>query len=308
MTVKWATLGLLLVLVASFAWLVNGRSETAVRLDYELLSWLRSRATVVALPIRKIGKIGLFLNPDDPVVTKLIVRWQTWEPNETRWFVDSVRPGDTVVDIGANIGYYTVIAGKLVGDAGRVYAFEPDPVAFELLLRNVALNGLHNVVAEQKAVSNENGAIRLYLSDENKGDHRIFETKGEERESIEVEAVRLDDYFADYTGHIGFLKIDTQGAEGAIVEGMGGLLERHPEAVLAIEFFPSALTSFGYDAKQLLETFQTQGFGFYDLGTWRPQPLRSVRPEELLVQHTVENGGYTNLYTTRGRLPAGAAP
>ena len=84
-----------------------------------------------------------------------------WEETETHWFVQSIRPGDVVVDLGANVGYYTILRGKLVGEIGRVYAFEPDPVGFEILRRNVRLNGLHNVVLEQKAVSSKPGLIHL---------------------------------------------------------------------------------------------------------------------------------------------------
>jgi FkbM family methyltransferase len=233
------------------------------------------------------------------------MRLRAWEPNETHWFVNSLRRGDTVLDIGANVGYYTVIAAKLVGESGRVYAFDPDPSSFSLLKRNVRLNGLQNVVLEQKAVSNESGSIRLYLADENKGDHRIFETS-EARQFVEVEAVTLDEYFEDYAGRIDFVKIDTQGAEAAIVEGMRGLLEKNPEVVMAVEFDPSALDAFGYEAAAFLDGLGNSGFRFYDLGEWSMVgPLKKVAAAALLRRFTVENEQFTNLLLTRGRMPRG---
>ncbi len=89
-----------------------------------------------------------------------------------------------------------------------------------MLQKNVRLNGLTNVTLEQKAVSNAPGELELYLATENKGDHRIFQARGESRESVTVEAVVLDEYFKGRESEINFIKVDTQGAEGVIVEGM----------------------------------------------------------------------------------------
>ena len=76
----------------------------------------------------------------------------TYEPEETRLFRSKCRPGDTVIDVGANVGWYTVIASKLVGKKGRVIAFEPEPVNFAILKKNVLANGCENVILELKAL------------------------------------------------------------------------------------------------------------------------------------------------------------
>jgi hypothetical protein len=86
------------------------------------------------------------------------------EPLETGLVKEKIKKGDVVLDIGANIGYYTLIFAKLVGEEGKVFAFEPEPTNFSLLEKNVEINGYKNVVLIQKAVSNETGKIRLYLS------------------------------------------------------------------------------------------------------------------------------------------------
>ena len=83
-----------------------------------------------------------------------------------------------------------------------------------------------NVVLERKALSNRKGTLKLFISDDNKGDHRIYQPEGESCPSVDVEAVRLDEYFKDQNERpIDVLKMDTQGAEGLILEGMTGLLE-----------------------------------------------------------------------------------
>ena len=153
-----------------------------------------------------------------------------WDGRD-RLVLRTVKPGDMIVDAGANFGYYTIIGSRLVGDKGKVYAFEPDPTNFELLQKNVRLNGLtNNVVLERKALSNRKGTLKLFIADQNKGDHRIYQPVGESRRSIDVEAVRLDGYFKDHQRGIDVLKSDTQGAEGVILEGMTGLLEGRPTA------------------------------------------------------------------------------
>ncbi len=281
----------------------DAKADTAGRATLEKQFPGQTEADVtVALRIGRAGEIKMFLNPDDPMVTKRLVEERTWEPNETHWFLKTVKQGDVVVDVGANVGYYTLIAGKLVGDSGKVYAFEPDPVAFGLLQRNVALNGLNNVVLEQKAVSNKAGSIRLFLSEENKGDHRIFES-GEERRSIPIEAVALDDYFQGDTRKIDFVKVDTQGAEAAIIDGMEQLIRENEQITLVVEFWPHALKQFGRDSDEFLAKLESFAFHFFSLGIWgSPSPLRLVEPAELSAKLTVENERFTNLLLTR-QLP-----
>ena len=101
--------------------------------------------------------IKMYLDPTDKVITPTMLVLGNWEPSETSWFLRVVKPGDTFVDVGANAGYYTIIGSRLVGEKGKVYAFEPEPAMFALLEKNVRLNGLTNVVLERKALSNKQG-------------------------------------------------------------------------------------------------------------------------------------------------------
>ena len=128
---------------------------------------------------------------------------------------DHVKAEMTVLDVGCGKGYFSLAIARMVGPTGRVIAFEPDPESFALLQKNVAANGYANVVLEQKALSNEPGSLKLYLAEENLGDHRIYPVG--EREFVEVEAVTLDDYLAEKGGRVDFIKVDTQGAEGVIL-------------------------------------------------------------------------------------------
>jgi len=86
------------------------------------------------------------------------------------------------------------------------------------LKKNVEINGYKNVELVQRAVSNKTGKIKLYLCEDNTGDHRIYDLH-DERKSIEIEAIRLDDYFKNYNGAVDFIKMDIQGAEGGQFKG-----------------------------------------------------------------------------------------
>ena len=93
----------------------------------------------------------MYFAPGDRGLASYITEFGVWEPNETKWLVRSVRPGDIVVDICANIGYETTRAAALVGETGRVYAFEPDPLNFEILQRNVEENGWTSLRSTRRA-------------------------------------------------------------------------------------------------------------------------------------------------------------
>jgi FkbM family methyltransferase len=292
---------LLLATALSICWgaassAADGSPDQQLEREFQLA--LKEKRAVT-LDMGRAGEIKMFLNPDDPAVSGRILNERIWEPKETYWYIRVIEEGDTVVDIGANIGYYTLLGGALVGEKGRVFAFEPDPVAFRILERNVRLNGLTNVVLEQKAVSNEHGSIRLYLAAENKGDHKIYETE-ESRESIEIEAVSLDDYFNSYEGSIDFVKIDTQGAEGAIIEGMGRIIKANDDILMVVEFWPFGLHGFGYDSDKLLKNLDDFGFEFFNLGVWgKPSRLMRTDIPRLSSYHTVENKNFTNLFLAK---------
>jgi FkbM family methyltransferase len=254
------------------------------------------------LKIEGMPKLKLYLDPNDQVMTPTILVLGHWEMAETAQFIRVVKPGDTIVDAGANVGYYTVIGSRLVGERGKVYAFEPEPKNFALLQKNVSLNGLANVILEQKALSNRKGILKLFIAGDNKGDHRIYQPHGESRPSVDVEAVRLDDYFKDYPRGIDVLKTDTQGAEGVILEGMTGLLERPTDGpTIFMEFWPHGLKGMGTDAGALLKMLESYNYKFYEFDPKDSSGLRPVETADLLVAHPVDDfNSQTDLMAVRG--------
>jgi FkbM family methyltransferase len=295
------TIAGVLVVVALLAFRSWLGTSGGLAVRHRLQSWVKPLAAVTTIEVEGVGTLPMFLNPDDAVITPWFLSGRPWEATETHWFIRALRPGDTVVDVGANIGYYTLVGARIVGETGRVYAFEPDPLAFEILERNVRLNRLENVVLEQKAVSNAPGTLRLFLAELNKGDHRIYQPEGEQRPYVEVDAVALDEYLGDRA--VDFIKVDTQGAEALILEGMERLVRNSESLVLALEYSPRHLIGLGSSPEQMLDRIESLDLRLFDLGMGgtRVRPLRSVTPAQLLRRFGPRSELFTNLLLVKGR-------
>jgi FkbM family methyltransferase len=239
-----------------------------------------------------------------------------WEPVTTEFARREIKPGDVVLDIGAHIGYFTLIFARLVGERGRVFAFEPDPTNYALLEKNVKANGYTNVTLVQKAVSDKSERIKLFSDRAQDGRQSIIEF-GDDCKGIEVESVRLDDFFRDYSGPIDFVKMDIEGAEPTAIEGMTRLLGRNEHVKLMTEFLPSGLRRSGVNPSDYLELLGEHGFepvGYLDDLNGRSESLDPARLIEGLDPETDQfvAGTYpspsVNLFYVKGGRRAEALP
>ena len=160
---------------------------------------------------------------------------------------------------GANIGYFTLIAASLVGKQGHVYAFEPDPDNYRLLQKNCTHNFLQsNVHAVQGGLSNRDCAGRLYLSEDNLGDHQIY-ASGTVREQLDITLYEGADYLRRRREHdqfetIDLIKVDTQGSEFEVMLGLMPLLQELPVVpAILIELTPFSLRQAGSSGRALIE-------------------------------------------------------
>lgn len=237
----------------------------------------------------KIDGHVLFIDQDDSLA--LTVNG-IYEPEETNLLKQIIKPGNVVLDLGANIGYFTLLFARLVGPNGKVYAFEPHPTTYSLLKKNIQANGYGNVTSYQKAVSNRSGELVLYVDKFSNVDHRIYpsETRTEE---IRIETVRLDDFFPNLS-LVNFIKVDTQGAEALILSGMKNLLQRNKECTLLMEFWPYGLKEIGSDPEAFYDALRSLGFSVFDID--QPSGLeQQVTLAELLERYPVESRKHTNL-------------
>lgn len=141
-----------------------------------------------------------------------------YEPYETSLFLSRIKRGDTVCDVGAHVGYYTLLGSKSVGDHGRIFAFEPVPDNQSLLQQNLTDNGCTNATLVPHAVSDSLGITKLTINPLSSGDHSI--AKNQSGKTIDVSTTTIDAYVAATKYKPSLVKIDVEGAELLVFAGM----------------------------------------------------------------------------------------
>ena len=237
----------------------------------------------------------MFLDKND----SLKISIYPYAKSQTDFFKKNIQKGDVVLDLGANIGYFTCLFADLVGPTGKVFAFEPEENNFQLLKKNVAVNGYDNVILEQKAVSNKTEKIKMFIATSPK-DHRIYDPL-DDRESTDIDCVTLDDYFKNFDEDISFVKSNVQGADFGVFQGMNSILKKqNSNIVLALEFSPAMLQGFGSNPEEFIDLIFKNNFKLFDLNPYKK--IFSVTKKQLLNEYTIENKKkYTRRY---GRIEA----
>lgn len=186
-----------------------------------------------------------------------------------------VRPGMVCMDVGANIGIYSVEMSRATGPAGRVISFEPDPLLFASLRENTANPPGGSITCHCLALSDKTGTAHLVSGGYNSGDNHLIAGGGE---GTEVPVSRLD---AMAPGPVDFIKIDVQGWEPCVLGGMTGILTNQPKPVrLLMEFWPAGLARAGFEPRVFLEELRQNGW--LDAGTGVPLEI-SASLESLLT-------------------------
>ena len=197
---------------------------------------------------------GLFIRPLGLSAVEVgIIRRGMFEPETVHAFAALLAPGMTVLDIGANVGLFTLVAAHRVGPTGRVHAFEPTPELAAHILRNLELNGLENVAVNPIAVSDAAGHAMLHLVEpDDPGENSIVNPSPGAR-TLEVPTVTLDGYIAEHdVGRVDVIKIDIEGAEMPALRGARDLLSGDDSPVLVLEFHPTTLAYSGHSPDDML--------------------------------------------------------
>ncbi len=245
----------------------------------------------VSIILTEIHGNKMYLYAHDRSVTPSLLKNGIYEKYTTEVFKSSIKADMTVVDIGANIGYFTLIAAKLVGPAGKVYAFEPEPHNYELLTKNVLINHYDNIASIPKAVSNKTGEAELFVDRINLGGHSLSEdTVLEKAGYLKIEAVTLDDFFGKTVGNLAIdvMKIDAEGAEGIILEGAEKVLKH--DLKIFMEFLPRGLKNMGTDPLGLLRRLQGLGFKINIIDELN-RCVRQEEPTKIIELCVTQEGG-----------------
>jgi FkbM family methyltransferase len=222
---------------------------------------------------------------------------QSYETYTVQLFQNAVRPGATVLDLGANIGYFSLVAAEKAGAQGSVYAFEPGPENLEVLKRNIEINGFANIRVVPKAVGEESKTVMLHLAADS-DQHSLFVppmvgTKG----TIAVECIALDDFLDGVTPDV--VKMDIEGNELRALDGMRETVAMSKSLVMFVELNPVCLRGAHAQARDLVLKLRGLGFelGFIDEDA---RAVGSVTDDYLRAIERRPPGWFANLYCTKG--------
>ncbi len=206
--------------------------------------------------------LTIYLDPRESLAEKV----RSKEPESTALIKKYLLPGDIFVDVGASIGWYTLHAAKIVGEHGKVYAFEPEPNSFGLLKKNVDANGFQNAVLRQAAVCDRHGKVKLYvpgnawfwssLEDPRNDYKRNIEANFSDKEDktvyeYEVESIRLDDVLP---AKVDFMKIDVEADRitNRAFDGTVETIRRNSNLKLLIE----------HPTEKIIKTLKSLGYSY----------------------------------------------
>ena len=199
----------------------------------------------------------------------------TWEPYTTELFQNALKPGSTVLDIGAHHGYFSLLAAKCVGPEGMIYAFEPAPENFKILKRNIELNHLTNVIPINKAVSDKSTTLPFYFRRQTGVTGSLFATQQSDENTVPVECVTIDEHLDGKS--VDVVKMDIEGAEATALIGMEDTLSRSNDIVLFVEINSDCLLQAGVTPDGLLNQLDKAGFKCLDIDEIG-ETLRPVNP------------------------------
>lgn len=181
------------------------------------------------------------------------------DPFEIEQFRKDIQPGMTVIDIGANIGYYTVIAAYHVGTQGQVLSFEPEQNNFDLLQKNIKANNFTWAKAYKTALSDTSGSRSLFLADSHTGIYS-FANNRNSKHHIQVITNTLDNYLEkEKVNKVDIIKMDIEGGEMLAIDGMKKTITNNPRLILFVEFYPQAIERLGRKPIELLEKINALG-------------------------------------------------
>jgi len=196
-----------------------------------------------------------------------------YEPKETELVKREVKKGNIVIDVGASIGYYTLLLSRLVGNSGKVFAFEPFENRIEILKQNIDINDYSNITIEKKIISDKIGSINLNEKNFN--------------------STTLDDYFKNRK--IDFIKVDVDGFEKKVTDGMLRVLENNQNIKLMMEYYPPGLEKFSGNPTDFPKKLELFGFEIFDI----PQNMKKVVADDLAKMYPNSQNEYTNLFFLR---------
>lgn len=238
-----------------------------------------------------------YLDPTDFSVSKEISDGD-YEALEIETAKNMIRRADTIVDIGANIGYFTVHFCEWA-PLGHVYAFEPNAPTFAILKKNVETRRFKNVSLYQAGLDTEEGSGTLYVNQYNKGDNRAYPSFG--AEGIGIKMTTLDAVIP--VGKVvDLIKIDIQGYEVRALFGMKRVLSESPNLKMLVECSPKLLRRAGSSAEEFFSLLEENDMS-WNMFDNASHHLVAISKQEYIDRFPAEKDDYGNLLCWKGGMP-----
>ncbi len=236
---------------------INKKKETL-----EEKNWNKKfiKNTSIVFEIEKGLSINLY---KDSVLSRLI--FEGFEKDEIEFMTKVLREGDTLIDIGANIGLFSLIGSKIVGNSGRVISFEPSPITYARITENIKLNNFENIDARNIGLSDKQGKLTLNISENGFDAWNSFAGGNDDKfqKVVEVDVSTLDEELKNTDkNNISFIKIDVEGWEKFVLEGGKEILQNYTPTVM-IEFTESNTFSAGYFVQDLYDIMVNLNYKWY---------------------------------------------
>lgn len=265
----------------------------------------------------------MVLDEKDVDVSKQIKEhgWYVDEQFDLEVFQKHLKAGMTLVDLGANVGFYTFLGRSLIGKGGRVFSFEPFPRNAGLIRAGIRENGYDNVILVEAAVADRKGKAPFYLSPDANSEHSLlnldfkypdidnYKMDAKPERAIEIDVLTLDSFFEETVGDfkVDFIKMDIEGSEYRAINGMRKIIQNNRDLTMLMEFWPNGFVKGDKDPYGFLKTLTDLGFAIniidsidkkiYPIGIEELKGLESSRSKDPRLQNAVMQtwGWYTNL-------------
>jgi len=228
-----------------------------------------------------------FVDPDDLIITPQMIVYRQWEASLSEFVSRLCTPDTIMVDVGANFGYFTCLAGTLIGPhgSGRVFAFEPNPKLARLLRTNCEINwSMAPITVHQAAVADFTGSAHLQIPTSHGANATLSQlAPGSDAQSVEVDIVRIDDIIP-VDLKVDLLKIDVEGHELKVLLGAQETIARSPDIRIVMEWSMPQIRDAGIDPADIVSVID--GFACYNADDADPYADRKD-PEWLLSQDYV---------------------
>ena len=246
----------------------------------------------------------LFFPIGDIVMAPTIAASGMWEENEISWLKSNVSHGDRCINVGANVGYFSIWLGVLAGPSGSVVAFEPNSKLMQAFKLNIKNSNLKNIKIVKAAVGNRTGFQWLFLNEKNYGDSRMFDPRittggGDYRQHgfpriPKRRLVRIVELDKVLDQKIDVVLIDTQGFDHLVLRGMKSIIEKYKPKVLT-EFVPQWLIDMGENPASVLDEYMSWG---YDVGSVDFEVPLGSSSKDILDKLDSSGHYFTNLTLT----------